>query len=163
MLLLAGSNCSMLLRSIIEINAWFSVVMADSVSFCADTMKAAVEVLYKLKTGDSPANCCRLMLPTGFGSGNAKKKWESGSANLPAGVLPLSKSDESCLILLLVKELNDRLGLQLDPTPNLCREVEVGGAVGRPQILVAGASNAARTADALEKAGADVLRAILPG
>ena len=62
----------------------------------------------------------------------------------------------------LVKELNDRLGLQLDPTPNLCREVEVGGAVGRPQILVAGASNAARTADALEKAGADVLRAILP-
>ena len=125
MLLLAGSNCSMLLRSIIEINAWFSVVMADSVSFCADTMKAAVEVLYKLKTGDSAANCCRLMLPTGFGSGNAKKKWESGSANLPAGVLSLSKSDESCLILLLVKELNDRLGLQLDPTPNLCREVEV--------------------------------------
>ena len=73
MLLLDRSNCSMLLRSIIEINAWFSVVMADSVSFCADTMKAAVEVLYKLKTADSAANCCRLMLPTGFGSGNAKK------------------------------------------------------------------------------------------
>ena len=125
MLLLDRSNCSMLLRSIIEINAWFNVVMADSVSFCADTMKAAVEVLYKLNTGDSAANCCRLMLPTGFGSSNAKKKWESGSANLPAGVLSLSKSDESCLILLLVKELNDRLGLQLDPTPNLCREVEV--------------------------------------
>ena len=30
MLLLDGSNCSMLLRSIIEINAWFNVVMADS-------------------------------------------------------------------------------------------------------------------------------------
>ena len=83
MLLLAGSNCSMLIRSIIEINAWFSVVIADSVSFCADTMKAAVEVLYKLKTGDFAADCCRLMLPTALGSGNVKKNGRVETRSCP--------------------------------------------------------------------------------
>ena len=41
--------------------------------------------------------------------------------------------------------------------------MEAGGADDRPQVLVVGASNAAKTAEALERAGADVLRAILPG
>ena len=79
-----------------------------------------------------------------------KKKWKCGGTNLPAGVSSLSHDMETEVFHSLVKELNDKLGLKLDPTTNLDREVEVGGAAGPSPVLVVGASNAARTADTLE-------------
>ena len=45
---------------------------------------------------------------------------------MPAGVSSLSHDMETEVFHSLVKELNEKLGLKLDPTPNLDREVEVG-------------------------------------
>ena len=163
MLLMDGTTSSMMIRAIVELGAWCNFMFSDTVSYCPSAMNAATGILWKRSTGDCMASSARMMLPSDLGSGTNKKKWESGGTNLPAGVPPLSPDDEKSIIFSLILDLNERLGLKLDPTPNLSREVEAGGADGRPQILVVGASNAARTADALERAGADVLRAITPG
>ena len=64
---------------------------------------------------------------------------------------------------MLIRELNSKLRLGLDPSPNLDPEVVGGGAIRRDQFLVVGASNAKRCADALEKRGHEVIRAIIPG
>ena len=57
---------------------------------------------------------------------------------MPAGVSSLSHDMETEVFHSLVKELNDKLGLKLDPTTNLDREVEVGGAAGPSPVLVVG-------------------------
>ena len=52
MLLLNGSNNSMLIRAIIELTAWSNVVFADSVSYCAGAMREAASGLRKNSTGN---------------------------------------------------------------------------------------------------------------
>ena len=94
MLLLAGSNNSMLIRAIIELTTWSNVVFTDSVSYCAGAMRDATNGLRKNSTGDCAASSCRLLLPAGLGSVSFKKKWESGGTNLPAGVPPVPTEDE---------------------------------------------------------------------
>ena len=122
MLLLAGSNNNMLIRAIIKLTAWSNVVFADSVRYCTGAMREAASGLRKNSTGNCAASSCRLLLPAGIRPVSLKKKWESGGTNLPAGVPPVPTEDEMSIIHSLILELNDRLGLQLDPTPNLYRE-----------------------------------------
>ena len=66
MLLLDGSNNSMLIRAIIELTAWSNVVFADSVSYCAGAMRDAASGLRKNSTGDCATSSCRLLLPAGL-------------------------------------------------------------------------------------------------
>ena len=54
-----------------------------------------------------------MMLPAGLASIN-RTRWDSGSTNLPAGVLPLSSEDEAALIKTLIEELNANLKMDLD-------------------------------------------------
>ena len=61
----------------------------------------------------------------------------------------------------IIAELNSSLLIELDMSPTMspsCRMKQIG-----PTILVIGASNAGRMADALEKAVERVSRAVIPG
>ena len=61
----------------------------------------------------------------------------------------------------MIRELNCNFAMNLDPTPDLS---PTSGQLRKgPSFLVVGASNAGRTADALEQLGASVLRAVIPG
>ena len=75
-------------------------------------------------------------------------------------MLPLSRENEDRVLLNIINELNAKLALHLDTSPNLNCEVEL--VARKACYLVVGASSTARTADTLDHAGVDVWRAILP-
>ena len=106
------------------------------------------------------ASLTRLMLPSGLNSID-RTRWDSGGTNLPSGACPLSRADEGRILLNLIGELNQTLSLNLDPSPDL-QPANAAGKVSAT-FLVAGASSADRTADALEHAGQTVKRATIPG
>ena len=163
MLPMDGTSNPTMIRSIVELYSWLNSIMTNSICFCSATMKVALEILQRNQTDCVAAPSCRMLLPVSLTGTTSKKKWESGGTSLPCSLEPISSETEAAVLHSLILELNNKLGLKLDPLPDLSRVVDVGGSTGPPQVLVVGASNAARTADALERAGADVLHAILPG
>ena len=65
---------------------------------------------------------------------------------------------------MLIRELNSKLRLGLDPSQNLNPEVVGGGSVSkREQFLVVGVSSANQCADALERSVCHVIKTIIPG
>ena len=61
----------------------------------------------------------------------------------------------------MIRELNCNFAMHLDPTPDLS---PTNNKLRKGQcFLLVGASNAGRTADALEQLGVNVLRAVIPG
>ena len=128
-------------------------------------MQLQTELMIKRWNSGGSAAPVRLLLPSGMTSTTTGiTRWDSGGTNLPAGVPPLQSEEEEELVSVLIRELNSKLRLGLDPSPNLNPEVVGGGgAIRRDQFLVVGASNAKRCADALEKRGHEVIWAIIPG
>ena len=155
-----GSSDPALIRGIFEIAAWLRNVMGADSCFLPNSYRVMEDLLHKRGTGTTTATNVRMMLPAGLASIN-RTRWDSGSTNLPAGVLPLSSEDEAALITTLIGELNANLKMDLDPSPDFspCSRRKKKG----PLILMVGASHAGRTAHALEDEGATVLRAIIPG
>ena len=100
------------------------------------------------------------MLPSGLYSTD-RTRWDRGGTNLPSGVRQLSRADEEGILLNLIGELNQTLSLNLDPAPEL-QPASAAENVSST-FLVVGASNAARTADSLERAGQTVKCATIPG
>ena len=118
-----------------------------------------------MKNGTSMAYCTdashmRMMMPTSLTS-SCRIKWDSGGTNLPVGELPLSSEEKGAVVLFLINEFNRNLAMELDDKPNLS-PTNVPKRRGQ-QFLVVGASNAGRTAEALEVAEATVIRAVIPG
>ena len=118
-----------------------------------------------MKNGTSMAYCTdashmRMMMPTSLTS-SCRVKWDSGGTNLPVGELPLSSEEKGAVVLFLINEFNRNLAMELDDKPNLS-PTNVPKRRGQ-QFLVVGASNAGRTAEALEVAEATVFRAVIPG
>ena len=140
---------STLVRCIVELYAWLDYIMTDSICYCSATMKVALRMLLENKMDCLVAPIYRLLLPVTLTGFTTKKKWKCGCTFLPSSMKALTNEMEAEVLHSLIKELNSKLGLKLDPSLN--RELEAKGSTGPPQILVVGASNAARTADALER------------
>ena len=163
MLPLGGTTNPNLVRCMIELYSWLDTVMADSVCFCSNTMKLCINMLMENSHDVQLSHRYRVLLPVSLTGLNTKKKWECGGNLLPTSAQAISQEMEATVLYSLISDLNSKLGLRLDPCPSLNREVDAVGTAGPPQIIVCGASNASRTADALERTGAEVLRAIMPG
>ena len=118
------------------------------------------DLLFLRGSGSAVASNMRIMMLAGLFPGS-RSRWDSGCTNLPAGVLPLSTEDEASLITDLITELNNKLIMDLDMAPDLAPSTERKKT--GPLLLVVGASQANRTADALEREGATVMRAVIPG
>ena len=167
-LLLEGCNNPATIRSIFEVNAWLEAALTGETGYnlhLAATVQLQTNLMRNRGTGAATAAPVRLLLPSGMTSTTTgRTRWDSGGTNLPAGVPPLRSGEEEELVRTLIRELNSKLQLCLDPSPNLDPEVVGGGAASRrEQYLVVGASNAKRCADALEKRGHEVIRVIIPG
>ena len=159
-MLVAGSSDPTLVRAILETSAWLKNIMHGDTCYLADSFRVVTELLLKRGTSGAIASNIRMMMPVSLSSGN-RARWDSGCTNLPLGVLPLSLADEENILSTLFSELNQNLTMELDPSPNLSpttTKTRTG-----PLLLVVGTSHAGRTADALEKEGATVLRATIPG
>ena len=162
-MLMEGSSNGALLRSIFELASWQKQVWGGDTYYLKMTMDVVLTKLLENSTDISVASPIRLMLPSSLVS-DGKSRWDSGGANLPAGVLPLSKEDEKLILTTLIAELENNLALNLDPMPNLHPDsTAISQGNNARKFLVVGASNADRTGDALERAGMSVTRAIIPG
>ena len=166
--LVEGCNNPATIRSIFEVNAWLEAALTGETGYnlhLAATVQLQTNLMRNRGTGAATAAPVRLLLPSGMTSTTTgRTRWDSGGTNLPAGVPPLRSGEEEELVRTLIRELNSKLQLCLDPSPNLDPEVVGGGTASRrEQYLVVGASNAKRCADALERRGHEVIRATIPG
>ena len=94
----------------------------------AATMQLQTELMIKRGNSCVSAAPVRLLLPSGMTSTTTgRTRWDSGGTNLPAGVLLLQSEEEEELVSVLFRELNSKLRLGLDPSPNLDPEVVGGG------------------------------------
>ena len=159
-MLMEGSSDSALLRAIFELASWLKSVWGGDTYYPKVTMDVVLTKLLKNSTSTAFASPIRLMLPTSLTT-DGKSRWDSGGANLPMGALPMSQEDESLILLTLIRELKGSLALNLDTKPDL--KPDPAASQTSIQFLVVGASNASRTGDALERAGMQVIRAVIPG
>ena len=149
-MLVDGSSNAALIRAIFEIAAWLKVVMDSDNGWMRATMRVVLTILLKTSSGRMSA-----VSPYGLILSD-RAKWDSGGANLPTGVLPLSSADEGRILLTLIEEINATLSMGLDPAPNV--HPEPGRERTATLFLVAD-----RIADALERTGQPVMRATIPG
>ena len=160
-LLTDGSSNAALLRSIFEITAWLKHSLHGEACDLSATWDAVAATLMRSGANNlSAVSPMRLVLPSSLITGG-KARWDSGWANLAAGVLLMSHTDESCILHKLIEELNGNLSMELDHQPNL-NPVAVSAPKG-DQFLVGGASNAERTAAVLERAVNIVFCAVISG
>ena len=136
MLPMDGTSNPTMIRSIVELYSWLNSIMTNSICFCSATMKVALEILQRNQTDCVAAPGCRMLLPVSLTGTTSKKKWESGGTSLPCSLEPISSETEAAVLHSLILELNNKLGLKLDPLPDLSRVVDVGGFTGPPQVLV---------------------------
>ena len=136
MLPMDGTSNPTMIRSIVELYSWLNSIMTNSICFCSATMKAALEILQRNQTDCVAAPGCRMLLPVSLTGTTSNKKWESGGTSLPCSLEPISSETEAAVLHSLILELNNKLGLKLDPLPDLSRVVDVGGFTGPPQVLV---------------------------
>ena len=127
-----GCTSPSLIRSIFEVNAWLKATLTGELGYIlypAATMWNQMDLVTKKGTGSSFAAPVRLLLPSGMtATMTVRMRWDSGGTNLPAGVPPLKDEEEGVLISMIIGELNSKLRLGLDPSPNLHPQV-VGGRV----------------------------------
>ena len=107
-MLMEGSSNAALLRSIFELASWLKQVWGGDTYYLKASMDVVLTKLLENSTSTSAATPIRLMLPTSLVS-DRKSRWDSGGANLPAGVLPLSKVDEKLILITLIEELENNL------------------------------------------------------
>ena len=129
--LLEGCNNPATIRCICEVNAWLEAALTGETGYTlylAATLQLQTKLMIKRGTGASTAAPVRLLLPSGMTSTTTgRTRWDSGGTNLPAGVPPLRSGEEEELVSALIRELNSKLKLCLDPSPNLDPEVVGGG------------------------------------
>ena len=159
-ILIDGTSNSHLVRAIVELSAWLKHAARGEICLPVRALDLVVERLMQRGSGMVEVASQRMMMPVGLTTGD-RSSWDSGCTNLPAGVLPLSPKDECDIVHTLITELNTSLAMELDGKPDLVPAA--GFRHHGPQILVVGASNAGRTADALSREGISVLRAVIPG
>ena len=87
-----GSN-SALLRSLIEIAAWLKHIMLGDNCFLVETTNLVTRLLLKNGVKMATSSPMRLMLPVSLTSSN-RSRWDSGGADLPLDVRPLSQEEE---------------------------------------------------------------------
>ena len=159
-MLLDGSSNVAAIRALCETIAWLKHVMHGDNCFLTETHKVVTDLLIARATSMAPASHTRVMMPTSLNS-SCRARWDSGGTNLPAGVLPLSPKEEEQILYTMIRELNSNFAMHLDPAPDLS---PTNNKLRKGQcFLLVGASNAGRTADALEQLGVNVLRAVIPG
>ena len=131
MLLLGGTDDKILIRSLVDLATWQTHFYGSDNKFCDVAIESSINAMAEMGLGGKlPAYDCRYGLPTGPNN-PAKKYWVStGLINLPVGVGPLSETLEKKVICELITALNERLAFDLDPSPNLCRQVAAPGGVG---------------------------------
>ena len=159
-MLIDGTSNSHLVRAIVELSAWLKHAARGDNCLPVRALDLVVERLMQRRSGMVEAASRRMMMPVGLTTGD-RSSWDSGGKNLPAGVLPLSPKDECEIVYTLITELNTSLAMELNGNPDLAPVADIRQ--HDPQILVVGASNAGRTADALSREGISVLRAVIPG
>ena len=131
------ANINHPIRCIFEVNAWLKAALMGEtgyILYLAATMQLQTELMIKKWNGGGSAAPVRLLLPSGMTSTTTGiTRWDSGGTNLPAGVPPLQSEEEEELVSVLIRELNSKLRLGLDPSPNLDPEVVGGGGGLRPR------------------------------
>ena len=125
------ANINHPIRCIFEVNAWLKAALMGETGYIlclAATMQLQTELMIKRGNSCVSAAPVRLLLPSGMTSTTTgRTRWDSGGTNLPAGVLLLQSEEEEELVSVLIRELNSKLRLGLDPSPNLDPEVVGGG------------------------------------
>ena len=87
------SSNSALLRSLIEIAAWLKHIMLGDNCFLVEATNLVTRLLLKNGVKMAASSPMRLMLPVSLTSSN-RSRWESGGADLPLDVRPLSQDEE---------------------------------------------------------------------
>jgi hypothetical protein len=152
-LLLDGTNSKQMIRSIFEIENWFTIYYHGDLVFLEDSHVAAQEMLIRLGEGKQSLEPWRIRLPGKDG----KKVYSSGgedSRAVPCNIKPLTHLNEKELITGMIRELRSKLALDLDPNPSFERGLGIQSrAKVRCNYLIVGSSNATRLRQAMESMG----------
>ena len=158
-ILSCGSTNLELSRSIVEVANWVRSSLPEPAVCLSNTFGALLEALRDNAVG--PLQCAderRLMLPVTLTYMPNLKTWASYDSlqMIAAAVNPFSEVTEASIIKCLLEELNSKMGMEVDCSPNFSRSLDpsdnkVPGQGGG--FLMVGNSNAARTAAALREEG----------
>ena len=160
-ILCAESSDPELVRATNELVSWLGNMLSKEVCYTPVAMELSARrmLLSNFPVASSPTR--RLLLPEALSS-PMKKKWACGATTLPVGAARFDYRAEREIVEALVKELNSRLALNLEPDISFRRQVEAPAATPE-KFIVIGASHANKTADALAATGAYVIKLVQPG
>jgi hypothetical protein len=159
-LLFAGLNNPDVVLSIFELGGWVLSFRDFRERVPLATWKKTLEVLTDRGVGNYLPRPSRMRLPISMNSWE-KKNWASDQwANVPLSVAPLDHKTIQSLAQSLIAEMNSIFSL------NLSLDIQTRGegesAKGKASFIVVGASLAQRTAEALEAAGAEIMKISMP-
>ena len=161
-IMLDGTTDPALIRSVVEISAWFEKIFDKIAGFSVQAHRAVIECLAACGTGGVQRSYSeRARLPCNRLS-KAKSTWACPSLiSLPEIMLPVPVEFEKKIIGLLINDLNISMALDLDTTPNQIRMVDKR-VVADITFVIVGSSHARRTAKALRELGEHVTEVIVP-
>ena len=116
-----GTNCGELIRGLVEMAMWVKFALPEPASTLGDSFCVLVDIMKASAVGaqELPAER-RFMLPCTLTHIPDMKTWASACAEtqLPTAVRAFSEEMEVAIISTMLKEINSKLGFDLELEPN---------------------------------------------
>jgi hypothetical protein len=155
-----------LIRSVHELYAWTNACLKHVEGLSSSALSTSMEgMIYNGAGLVQPDTVAKYRLPTSF-SDNSYQIWtSSGLTGLPSKVKKFDVNIEVEIIGRLLSDLNQNLGMDLQPNPYYDRKVEKEDLVlpDSTVYIVVGGSHALRTANGLARQGKKSIAATIAG
>ena len=155
----SGTNCGELIRGLVKMAVWVKFALPEPANTLGDSFCTLVDILKASTVGsmELPAER-RFMLPCTLTHLPDMKTWASVCAEmpLPTAVKAFSEEMEVTIISTMLKDINSKLGFDLELEPNFSRILDTNSK-SQPNVgggfLLVGSSNADRSVTALREEG----------
>ena len=158
-LLIGSTDNHILLRTLCEVSAWI-----HSFSGVETALRGAFSDVVRIMTGRGGKGsipsypAVNIILPSDMSREAMTKYWRSELPVIPASFKGITEKEEQAILVRIVELLKSELNVDIDPPRAASRLREEKNVAARPvggkkRILVVGASNAKRTADAIQRKG----------